>query len=167
MYGTDSKVIAVTVPVFLKRILYCSRIPSYCRAPKNVSRRRTSWERGALAQLGDTVDGREILSRKSAQVAAALSGFGEQVGYARLVKEICDVELSKAYTRTAWCRRPLNDEEIRYALDDAHYLGDLYQHLKILLQQRGRAAWATEDFTFFGRPKTRSNIPIKKGYSAG
>lgn len=82
------------------------------------------------------------------QIAAALSGFGEQVGYARLVKEICDVELSKAYTRTAWCRRPLNDDEIRYALDDAHYLGELYQHLTNLLQQRGRVAWATEDFTF-------------------
>ncbi len=81
------------------------------------------------------------------QIAAALAGFGEQVGYARLVKEICDVELSKAYTRTAWCRRPLIDVEIRYALDDAHYLGDLYQHLKTLLDQRGRTAWATEDFS--------------------
>ena len=81
------------------------------------------------------------------QIAAALAGFGEQVGYARLVKEICDVELSKAYTRTAWCRRPLIDEEIRYALDDAHYLGDLHQHLKTLLDQRGRTAWATEDFS--------------------
>ena len=68
------------------------------------------------------------------QVAAMVCGFGEQVGYARLVKEICDVELSKAYTRTAWCRRPLNDEEIRYALDDAHYLGDLHQHLKTLMK---------------------------------
>lgn len=82
------------------------------------------------------------------QIAAALSGYGEQVGYAQLVKDICDVELSKAYTRTAWCRRPLNDQEIRYALDDAHYLGDLYQHLTTLLQQRGRTAWAIEDFTF-------------------
>jgi len=81
------------------------------------------------------------------QIAAALSGYGEQVGYAQLVKEICDVELSKAYTRTAWCRRPLNDEEIRYALDDAYYLGDLYQHLTTLLQQRGRSAWAKEDFS--------------------
>ncbi|HAA35378.1 MAG TPA: ribonuclease D [Gammaproteobacteria bacterium] len=79
------------------------------------------------------------------QIAAAFCGYGEQVGYARMVKEICDVTLSKAFTRTPWCRRPLSEAEVQYALDDVHYLGTLYHTLLAGLQDRGRETWLTED----------------------
>lgn len=79
------------------------------------------------------------------QMAGALCGYGEQVGYAPLVKEICDVSLPKAFTRTPWCRRPLSSEEIQYALDDVHYLGILYETLHAALRQRGRLSWLTDD----------------------
>ena len=73
------------------------------------------------------------------QIAAAFCGYGEQVGYARMVKEICDVALSKAFTRTPWCRRPLSEAEVQYALDDVHYLGTLYHTLLAGLQDRGES----------------------------
>ena len=79
------------------------------------------------------------------QIAAAFCGYGEQVGYARMVKEICDVTLSKAFTRTPWCRRPLSEAEVQYALDDVHYLGMLYHTLLAGLQERGRENWLAED----------------------
>jgi len=79
------------------------------------------------------------------QIAGALCGYGEQVGYAHLVKEICDVSLPKAFTRTPWCRRPLSEEEVQYALDDVHYLGILYQTLSAELQDRGRTSWLSDD----------------------
>ena len=79
------------------------------------------------------------------QIAAAFCGYGEQVGYARMVKEICDVTLSKAFTRTPWCRRPLSEAEVQYALDDVHYLGMLYHTLLAGLQDRGRQDWLAED----------------------
>jgi|TARA_B100000315_G_scaffold73201_1_gene66808 ribonuclease D len=79
------------------------------------------------------------------QMAGALCGYGEQVGYAQLVKEICNVSLPKAFTRTPWCRRPLGSEEIQYALDDVHYLGILYQTLHAALRQRGRLSWLADD----------------------
>lgn len=79
------------------------------------------------------------------QIAAAFCGYGEQVGYARMVKEICDVTLSKAFTRTPWCRRPLSEAEVQYALDDVHYLGTLYHTLLAGLQERGRENWLAED----------------------
>ena len=79
------------------------------------------------------------------QIAAAFCGYGEQVGYARMVKEICDVTLSKAFTRTPWCRRPLSEAEVQYALDDVHYLGTLYHTLLAGLQDRGRENWLVED----------------------
>ena len=79
------------------------------------------------------------------QIAGALCGHGEQVGYAYLVKEICGISLPKAFTRTPWCRRPLSEEEIQYALDDVHYLGTLYETLSAELQDRGRASWQSDD----------------------
>ena len=80
------------------------------------------------------------------QIAASFCGFGEQVGYAALVDDICSVKLAKGHTRTAWCRRPLTDQQITYALDDARYLGPLYVHLDQELVRMQRRSWATEDF---------------------
>ena len=79
------------------------------------------------------------------QIAAAMGGHGDQIGYAQIVKELCGVELSKAFTRTPWCRRPLSQEEILYALDDVEYLDDLYAALKANLSAMGRIEWLEED----------------------
>ena len=79
------------------------------------------------------------------QIAAAFSGYGEQVGYARMVKDICDVALPKAFTRTPWCRRPLSEAEVQYALDDVHYLGMLYATLREALRDHGRETWLSDD----------------------
>lgn len=79
------------------------------------------------------------------QIAAAMSGHGDQIGYAQIVKELCGVELSKAFTRTPWCRRPLSQEEILYALHDVEYLDDLYGELKVNLSAKGRIGWLEED----------------------
>jgi ribonuclease D len=80
------------------------------------------------------------------QIAAAFCGFGEQVGYAALVEAICDIKLAKGYTRTAWCKRPLSTNQIAYALDDAKFLGILYEYLKRNLQGSQRLSWAQEEF---------------------
>ncbi len=80
------------------------------------------------------------------QIAAAFCGFGEQVGYAALVEAICDIKLAKGYTRTAWCERPLSSNQIAYALDDARYLGRLYESLEGNLQNSQRLSWAQEEF---------------------
>ena len=80
------------------------------------------------------------------QIAAAFCGFGEQVGYGTLVEAICDIKLAKGYTRTTWCKRPLSTNQIAYALDDARYLGRLYEYLDRDLQSSQRLSWAQEEF---------------------
>ena len=79
------------------------------------------------------------------QIAAAMTGYGDQVGYAHLVKTICDVELSKAYTRTPWCRRPLSEQEILYAFDDVKYLNAIHDRLVQELADKDRTLWHAED----------------------
>lgn len=80
------------------------------------------------------------------QVAATLLGHGEQVGYATLVRELLGIELSKAHTRADWSRRPLENDQLRYAADDVRYLRDIYQEQVRALRAQDRLAWLQSDF---------------------
>jgi ribonuclease D len=80
------------------------------------------------------------------QVAATLLGFGEQVGYANLVKGMLGVELDKMHTRTDWTQRPLDEAQIEYAADDVRYLFKIYHQQAEALKAKGRLDWLQEDF---------------------
>ncbi len=71
------------------------------------------------------------------QIAASYAGLGNNVGYGRLVNELCDVELAKGHSRTDWMQRPLSDEQIQYALDDVIYLSRIYHHPKLQKPELG------------------------------
>jgi len=75
------------------------------------------------------------------QIAAALLGWGDQIGYGALVKAMLGVELPKAHSRTDWSIRPLSPEQIRYAADDVRYLRQLYQRQRQRLDELGRTEW--------------------------
>lgn len=79
------------------------------------------------------------------QIAAALVGFPDQVGYANLVKKRLDVELPKDSTRTDWSIRPLTERQLAYAADDVRYLYELFPLMLAELESRNRRAWAEED----------------------
>lgn len=80
------------------------------------------------------------------QVAATLLGFGEQVGYANLVKGMLGVELDKMHTRTDWTQRPLDEAQVTYAADDVRYLFKIYHQQVEVLKAKGRLEWLQEDF---------------------
>jgi len=79
------------------------------------------------------------------QLAAAMLGLGEQLGYAALVAEQHQVQLAKAHTRTDWAQRPLSAEQLDYAADDVRYLGPIYHTLRAALQDKGWLDWYRED----------------------
>ncbi|MEK6806325.1 MAG: ribonuclease D [Pseudomonadota bacterium] len=79
------------------------------------------------------------------QVAAALLGEAEQMGYAALVEKRLGVKLGKEFTRLDWTRRPLPEGALRYAADDVRYLAALYPALRDALAARGRLDWLIED----------------------
>lgn len=78
------------------------------------------------------------------QIAAAFLGFGESVGYVALVSRCLKVFLSKRQQFTDWTRRPLNREQVDYALNDVRYLLALSQLLAEQLEQRQRWNWVAE-----------------------
>ncbi len=80
------------------------------------------------------------------QLAAAVLGYANQIGYADLVKRKCGVQLDKKYTRADWSKRPLSEGELDYAMDDVRYLIKMYQDMKAELEKRGRWSWIQADF---------------------
>ncbi len=91
------------------------------------------------------------------QIAAALLGYGDQIGYGALVKEMLGVELAKAHSRTDWSLRPLEPEQIHYAVDDVRYLWELYQKQRQALADLGRLEWLENDFAALVDPHTYQN----------
>jgi ribonuclease D len=93
------------------------------------------------------------------QLAAALAGHGDQIGYANLVSAMLGVQLDKAHTRSDWARRPLSAQEIAYAADDVIYLASLYTKLEAELRQRHRLTWLEADFAELTDPRRFNASP--------
>jgi len=93
------------------------------------------------------------------QVAAMVCGFGDQVAYNALVRELTGHELEKNAQFTDWSRRPLSPKQIRYALDDVVYLREVYEKLHERLVKQGREQWVFEEMEILNSPRTYQNPP--------
>lgn len=88
------------------------------------------------------------------QVAAMVCGFGEQVGYEKLVRSIARQGLDKTSRFTDWSRRPLTEAQQKYALADVTHLRQIYEFLDKKLQQSGRKHWVQEEMAILEDPET-------------
>lgn len=79
------------------------------------------------------------------QVAAMVSGYGDQIGYHNLVNRICNYNIDKGPQYTDWSRRPLSDKQLSYALGDVTHLRDVYLSLSKELEERGRLDWGRQE----------------------
>ncbi|MCW9013552.1 MAG: ribonuclease D [Gammaproteobacteria bacterium] len=81
------------------------------------------------------------------QIAAGLLGYGEQIGYAPLMKNLLNVDIDKSLTRTDWMKRPLNNKQIQYAASDVYYLAKAYPVIEKRLKELNRLDWLKGDFS--------------------
>lgn len=96
------------------------------------------------------------------QIAAALLGHTQQIGYASLVNAECGVALKKADSFTDWSRRPLSKSQLSYAADDVLYLPDLYEKMLKALNEKGRLHWLDQDFEELTNPKRYQEDPRER-----
>ena len=87
------------------------------------------------------------------QVAAALVGWGAQISFARIVQKVTGKKINKAETYTDWCRRPLRQSQIDYALDDARFLLPVYERLGQVLKKMNRQDWIQAEFAKLEKPQ--------------
>lgn len=87
------------------------------------------------------------------QVAAALLGHTQQIGYGALVHDVCGVAIRKLDSFTDWSRRPLAQSQIEYASEDVIYLPRMYRIMRDRLVDLGRLDWLAPDFDELVDPK--------------
>lgn len=68
------------------------------------------------------------------------------IGLAALLEKYADVRLDKRFQRADWSARPLSPEMLEYAASDTRYLPRLRDIMREQLGERGRLAWAQEEF---------------------
>ena len=88
------------------------------------------------------------------QIAAMVCGYGESVSYETLVKKICNIELDKTSRLSNWSLRPLDENQLQYALSDVTHLVNVYLGLRHQLQENKRLHWLDEEAELLTKPET-------------
>ncbi|PHY12515.1 ribonuclease D [Caulobacter sp. B11] len=95
------------------------------------------------------------------QVAGMAAGFGEQIAYDALVRQMLKIELDKSSRFTDWARRPLSDAQLTYAIADVTHLATLFPMLRERLEKAGRLPWVEEEMKALCDPAAYDVDPEK------
>lgn len=93
------------------------------------------------------------------QVAAMAAGFGDQVSYDSIVRQMLKVDLDKGSRFTDWSRRPLSEAQLTYAIGDVTHLAALYPRLRDRLAKEGRLDWVTTEMEDLVDPALYDTTP--------
>lgn len=86
------------------------------------------------------------------QIAAMACGFGDQIGYEPLMRDLVGAQIDKGSRFTDWAQRPLTDAQLTYALSDVTHLRDAYPVLLEMLSRDGRDEWVEEEMQALTAP---------------
>jgi ribonuclease D len=93
------------------------------------------------------------------QIAAMAAGFGEQIAYDAIVRQMLRIDIDKSSRFTDWSRRPLSQAQLDYALADVVHLAALYPPLRQRLEREGRLAWVEEEMADLVDPSNYDMSP--------
>lgn len=99
------------------------------------------------------------------QIVASVLGYGEQVSFESLVKQVTRQPVDKTQQRTDWLKRPLNEKQLHYAAEDVYYLLPIYETLQKNLHKNNRTEWIQEDINALLLPETyiaQEDMIVKK-----
>lgn len=87
----------------------------------------------------------DVVNVFDTQIAAGFAGFGAQAGYLGLLNDALRIRLKKSASFTRWDKRPLTDEQLRYAAEDVEHLLPLADEIQRRLRESERLEWAREE----------------------
>ena len=79
------------------------------------------------------------------QIAAMFCGFGEQVGYERLVEKFLGLSINKENQFTNWLQRPLTKSQLDYAISDVTHLIKIFPSINKLIEEADRQKWVHKE----------------------
>ncbi len=98
------------------------------------------------------------------RLAAGFSGLTSTLSLAALIELLLDIKLEKTQTRTNWLKRPLDPEQMEYALDDVRYL----RAVRVLLLARilpQTQKWLNEELRSLNNPENDPGVADEQRYS--
>ena len=98
------------------------------------------------------------------QIAASVVGWGSQISFAKIVNKVLGKKIDKSETYTDWCRRPLSERQIEYALDDVRLLFPVYENLIKVLKRLNREEWLQGEFVPLEDPDNFKAPNLEKLY---
>lgn len=93
------------------------------------------------------------------QIAAMVCGYGDQVGYETLARQVARATIDKSSRFSDWARRPLSQAQMEYALADVTHLRRIYEVLAKRLADTGRGPWVQEELATLLDPETYRTDP--------
>ncbi|MCL2714450.1 MAG: ribonuclease D [Alphaproteobacteria bacterium] len=93
------------------------------------------------------------------QIAAMVLGYGDAIAYDHLVEKVTGHRLDKSHRFTDWSRRPLTEEQLRYAISDVTHLRDVFTALDAQMQKLGRCDWVKSEMDILTSPRTYDTTP--------
>lgn len=95
------------------------------------------------------------------QIADGFLNYQFPMSFKDLVKRYLNIHLQKGYKVSNWSKRPFDDKQLNYALEDVIYLYDLYTELKTALAKRGRFGWVMDECQTLCKQSAYESDPYK------
>lgn len=89
--------------------------------------------------------GKPIAGLFDTQLAAGFSGLEYPISLGNLVNRLLSKTLAKGESRTNWRKRPLSNDQIRYALQDVTDLQEMYELQRASVETLQRMSWLEEE----------------------
>ena len=93
------------------------------------------------------------------QIAAMVCGFGDSVGYEKLVDKVLRKKIDKSSRFSNWAKRPLTKKQLNYAIGDVTHLYEIYPILNDRLKEKKRTKWLDEELKILTSESTYDTNP--------
>ena len=98
------------------------------------------------------------------RLAAGFAGMQSTISLQNLLSELLNIDISKGESRSNWLRRPLSDEQLKYAIDDVKYMHDVKNALESKAKSNGVLEWLREDLLVLDDNQLYLEKDIYKAY---
>jgi len=88
------------------------------------------------------------------------------IGYSTLTKEIFGIEICKKMQISNWQQRPLNKNQIDYALIDVFFLHEIYENFLTIIKKNNQEIWFEEEMKdFIEKTLIKENKNLMRNFS--
>jgi ribonuclease D len=98
------------------------------------------------------------------RLAAGFAGLPSTISLSGVVQDTLGIELDKGATRTDWLRRPLQERQLVYAVDDVKHLCEVRRRLRNRAEELDLLHWMDEELTLYDEQALYAERPAEEQF---